>query len=62
MILTYGGSKTIEEFFKAAAKKRTFEVIVAEAGPAFRGRETAQTLAKAGISTKLIPDTAVFAM
>ena len=62
VIMTYGGSKTIEEFLKAAGKKRTFEVIIAEAAPSYRGREMAKTLAKAGIATKLIPDTAIFAM
>ncbi len=33
--MTYGGSKTVLAFLKAAAKKRKFEVIVAESAPRF---------------------------
>lgn len=33
IIMTYGGSKTVLAFLKAAAKKRKFEVIVAESAP-----------------------------
>lgn len=31
--MTYGKSRTVEEFLKAAARKRKFEVIVAESAP-----------------------------
>jgi translation initiation factor 2B subunit (eIF-2B alpha/beta/delta family) len=31
--MTCGGSKTVEEFLKAAARKRKFAVIVTEAAP-----------------------------
>jgi len=33
VIMTYGKSRTVEEFLKAAARKRKFEVIVAESAP-----------------------------
>lgn len=33
--MTYGSSRTVEEFLKAAGKKRKFEVIVAEAFPSY---------------------------
>jgi len=62
VIMTYGGSKTVEEFLKAAGKKRKFEVIVAECAPSFRGQQMAVSLAKLGIETTLIPDSAIFAV
>jgi len=63
VILTYGQSKTIELFLKAAAaKKRTFQVVVCEAAPHFGGQEMAQNLAEAGIDTILIHDSATFAV
>jgi translation initiation factor eIF-2B subunit beta len=31
--MTLGRSRSVEQFFKKAAKTRTFEVIVAEGGP-----------------------------
>ena len=33
VILTHGRDPTVEAFLKAAAKKRTFDVIVAETAP-----------------------------
>jgi len=60
--MTYGCSRTVEEFFKAAARKRKFEVIVVESAPSFTGHEMAGKLAKEGIDTTLIPDSAIFAM
>lgn len=33
VIMTFGGSKTVEEFLKSAAKKRKFEVICVESSP-----------------------------
>eukprot|EP01114_Cavostelium_apophysatum_P021428 TRINITY_DN7469_c0_g1_i1.p1 TRINITY_DN7469_c0_g1~~TRINITY_DN7469_c0_g1_i1.p1 ORF type:complete len:361 (-),score=62.78 TRINITY_DN7469_c0_g1_i1:18-1100(-) len=62
VVMTFGGSRTVEEFFKAAGKKRKFEVIVCESAPSFRGQQFAVTLSKAGIETTLIPDSSVFAM
>jgi len=62
VIMTYGGSKTVEEFLKSAGKKRKFEVIVAECAPSRRGHTLSISLSKHGIETTLIPDSAVFAM
>ena len=62
VILTHGRDPTVEAFLKAAHKKRTFDVIVAETQPGGEGRQTAVALAEAGISTTLIADAAVFAM
>lgn len=63
VILTYGKSKTVEHFLKAAAsKKRNFQVIVCESAPHFGGHEMAKALAQAGIDTIVINDSAVFAM
>jgi translation initiation factor eIF-2B subunit beta len=64
--MSYGGSRTVEEFLKAAGKKRKFEVICVEcAAGGYRGQEMALSLAKQGqgnIHTTVIPDAAVFAM
>jgi translation initiation factor eIF-2B subunit beta len=60
--MTFGGSRTVEEFLKAAGKKRKFEVIVPETAPSYRGQELALSLSKAGIETTLIPDSSIFAM
>lgn len=68
MILTYGVSRTIEFFMKAAAGRRTkrkaraFEVLVCESAPQFTGQEMAKSLAAAGIATTVIADTAIFAV
>jgi translation initiation factor eIF-2B subunit beta len=62
VIMTFGGSKTVEEFLKSAAKKRKFEVICVESSPSYRGHDLAISLSKLGIDTILIPDSAVFAM
>ena len=62
VILTMGDSKTVNEFLKAAAKRRRFEVIVAETAPSYSGHSAAKVLAEAGISTTVITDSAVFAM
>eukprot|EP01088_Endostelium_zonatum_P017020 TRINITY_DN4838_c0_g1_i1.p1 TRINITY_DN4838_c0_g1~~TRINITY_DN4838_c0_g1_i1.p1 ORF type:complete len:373 (-),score=77.84 TRINITY_DN4838_c0_g1_i1:103-1221(-) len=61
-IMTFGKSQTVVEFLKAAARKRKFEVIVAESAPLFAGQEMALSLSKAGIETTVIPDSAIFAM
>ena len=63
VILTYGRSRTVEEFLKEAArKKREFKVIVAETAPLFEGQAMARALSMAGIDTTVITDSAVFAM
>ncbi|XP_060536079.1 translation initiation factor eIF-2B subunit beta [Cylas formicarius] len=61
-ILTLGQSKTVELFLKSAAKKRAFNVVVVEGAPLYNGHSMAENLVKNGISTILIPDSAVFAM
>ena len=60
--MVYGGSRTVSEFLKYAAKKRKFQVIVAESAPGYDGQQMALTLAQAGIETTLITDSAIFAM
>ncbi len=62
VVLTFGRSRTVLEFFKAAARKRRFSVIVAETAPSFEGRQTALDLSREGIATTLVTDSAVFAL
>lgn len=62
MILTYGLSKSVEEFLKTAAKKRNFKVIVVESAPSLNGQKMGHSLAANGIDATIIPDSAVFAM
>jgi len=63
VILTVGASRTVEAFLKEAAlkKKRTFQVLVVELAPEFKGHEMVKNLANVGIETRLIHDSAVFA-
>eukprot|EP01041_Mallomonas_annulata_P008457 gene8456-17434_t len=62
-ILTYGYSLTVELFLKTAAKKRKFQVIVAESGPSLEGHKLAHALSKnTNITIALIPDSAVYAL
>lgn len=60
--MTFGGSKTVEEFLKAAGKKRNFKVMVPETAPSYRGQHLARTLSQAGIDVTLISDSAIFAV
>lgn len=53
MILTFGMCKTVYRFLKEAAKKRKFQVVVAEGAPDFRGQQLARSLAEAGIMARL---------
>lgn len=62
LVLTLGHSKSVELFLKSAAKKRKFEVVVAECAPNCRGHMMAASLAKVGIETTIIPDSAIFAI
>lgn len=62
VIMTYGKSKTVELFLKAAAKKRKFQVIVCEGAPHYGGHEMARSLAEAKIDCVVIHDSATFAM
>lgn len=61
-IMTLGRSKTVEIFLKTAAKKRRFEVIVAECAPFRHGHEMARGLSESGIRTTVIPDSSMFAL
>jgi translation initiation factor eIF-2B subunit beta len=63
VIMTYGRSKTIESFLKAAAiKKLQFQVIVSESAPHFGGHGLAKALTSANIDTTIINDSATFAI
>ncbi|KAL3162511.1 hypothetical protein ABBQ32_010168 [Trebouxia sp. C0010 RCD-2024] len=62
VILTFGMSNTTLLFLKEAAKKRDFQVVVAEGAPKYGGHQMARKLAQAGISTTAIADSAIFAM
>ncbi|KAG7092699.1 hypothetical protein E1B28_009030 [Marasmius oreades] len=62
IILTLGMSQTVEFFLKAAAHHRNYTAIVAETAPSYGGREMAQSLALAGISTFLVPDSSIYAL
>eukprot|EP01105_Mastigella_eilhardi_P021875 TRINITY_DN5330_c0_g1_i2.p1 TRINITY_DN5330_c0_g1~~TRINITY_DN5330_c0_g1_i2.p1 ORF type:complete len:348 (+),score=94.53 TRINITY_DN5330_c0_g1_i2:40-1083(+) len=62
IVMVYGKSTTVKSFLVAAAARRKFEVVVAEAAPWYTGQEMAVELARAGVSTTLISDSAVFAM
>jgi len=63
VILTYGKSRTIERFLKAAfTKKRNFQVVVCEGAPNMGGHEMAKSLSEAGIDTIVVNDSATFAV
>lgn len=62
IIMTLGKSTAVEHFLQSAAKTRKFQVIVVEGAPKCSGHEMTASLGKSGISTTLIPDSAVFAM
>lgn len=68
MILTFGKSRTVENFLTAALQTskrkggRQFEVILAEAAPDYRGHHQAHALSAAGVPTTVINDAAVFAV
>ena len=62
IVLTLGHDPTSLLFLLEAAKRRTFQVVVAEAAPSYSGRRTAVALARAGIATTLIADAAIFAV
>eukprot|EP00698_Gefionella_okellyi_P006600 TRINITY_DN15922_c0_g1_i1.p1 TRINITY_DN15922_c0_g1~~TRINITY_DN15922_c0_g1_i1.p1 ORF type:complete len:407 (+),score=74.42 TRINITY_DN15922_c0_g1_i1:72-1223(+) len=62
IIMTFGKSKSVEEFLRTASKTRKFAVIVVETAPELEGQQMAQILAELKISTTLISDTAAFAM
>jgi translation initiation factor eIF-2B subunit beta len=63
VILTYGNSLTVELFLKSAARKRKFQVIIAEDGTSLDGHKLAVSLSKiANISITLIPDSGIYAI
>lgn len=62
IILTLGHSRTVEDFLKAAARKRKITVVVAETAPFHHGRQLALSLSNANIPTLLVPDSAIFSL
>jgi len=65
VILTYGASETIKCFLSAAKKrdpKRHFDVLVAESSRVAAGHKMASSLARSGVNTTLIANSAIFAM
>jgi translation initiation factor 2B subunit (eIF-2B alpha/beta/delta family) len=67
VIMTFGGSVTVQKFLEKAAskkekKRRQFQVFVAEGAPWFRGREMAISLAEAGLDATLISDSSIFSL
>ena len=46
VILTYGKSQVLENFFKEAKNEIYFEVVVCETAPSFSGHVTAENLVK----------------
>ncbi|KAH7926648.1 nagb/rpia/CoA transferase-like protein [Leucogyrophana mollusca] len=62
IILTIGKSSTVEAFLKSAAPYRKYTVIVADTAPSYSGHDMAQSLSSAGISTVLVPDSAIYAL
>mmetsp|Transcript_619 Transcript_619/g.1300 ORF Transcript_619/g.1300 Transcript_619/m.1300 type:complete len:410 (+) Transcript_619:198-1427(+) len=64
VVLTFGGSNTVFEFLKEAAKKRSFSAVVSEGAPDFRGHKFAKRLAAlpSVVQTTVIADAAIFAM
>lgn len=62
VIMTIGRSGSVERFLLAAARKRSFTVIVAECAPSYSGHRMAAALSKAGIDTVLISDASIFSL
>ncbi|XP_055496274.1 translation initiation factor eIF-2B subunit beta [Leucoraja erinacea] len=62
VIMTLGRSAAVEAFLREAARKRSFQVIVAEGAPYCQGHDLATSLAAAGIETTVITDAAIFAV
>ena len=62
VILTFGYCRTVHLFLREAAKKRQFQVVVAEGAPTYEGQKLARDLASDGINPTCITDSAVFAM
>ncbi|XP_025057521.1 translation initiation factor eIF-2B subunit beta [Alligator sinensis] len=62
VIMTIGYSHTMEAFLKEAARKRKFQVIVAECAPFCQGHKMAVRLAEENIETTVMSDAAIFAV
>ncbi|KAG5560412.1 hypothetical protein RHGRI_003656 [Rhododendron griersonianum] len=63
VILTLGHSRTVLEFLSAAKdKKRSFRVFIAEGAPRYQGHVLAKELAKRGVQSTVVTDSAVFAI
>uniref|UniRef100_A0A023GKQ4 Translation initiation factor eIF2B subunit beta n=1 Tax=Amblyomma triste TaxID=251400 RepID=A0A023GKQ4_AMBTT len=63
LLLTQGRSRAVEDFLKRAAQsRRTFQVLVAEGAPRCEGLQLAESLARVGIATTLVPDSAILAL
>ncbi|XP_006268420.1 translation initiation factor eIF-2B subunit beta isoform X2 [Alligator mississippiensis] len=62
VIMTIGYSHTVEAFLKEAARKRKFQVIVAECAPFCQGHKMAVRLAEENIETTVMSDAAIFAV
>jgi translation initiation factor 2B subunit (eIF-2B alpha/beta/delta family) len=62
VVLTLGACRTVQRFLIEASKKRDFQVVVAEGACPASGHAAAAALARAGVSTTLIADSAIFAV
>lgn len=64
VILTYDHDILVEEFLRAAAKRRKFEVFIAESAPRFTGHDMARRLATGTdpIVVTVIGDAAIYAI
>uniref|UniRef100_A0A061R8H0 Translation initiation factor eIF2B subunit beta n=1 Tax=Tetraselmis sp. GSL018 TaxID=582737 RepID=A0A061R8H0_9CHLO len=62
VILTMNYSSTAIKFLQEAAKKREFQVVVAEGAPECDGLKAARMLAKSNVPTTVIADACIFAM
>jgi len=62
-ILVHGYSSSVLRFLRAAHQRSVkFEVLVAESSPRQDGQDMAVELVKAGITTTLVPEAALFVM
>jgi translation initiation factor eIF-2B subunit beta len=48
VILSFGYCRTVHLFLREAAKKRRFQVVVAEGGPTYEGQRMARDMANDG--------------
>lgn len=62
VVLTLGACPAVQRFLVEAGKKRDFQVVVAEGSCPGAGHAAAAALARAGVSTTLIADSAIFAV